>query len=990
VKFRLASLTVAVAVCLTLGVFASVRDILDADYEALEQPFGTAAARGTATISAKLGYLWTLPDHTQAMVLEGAVKIELPHQELTAENAVIWVTVTDELGGADKRLEIFLEGDAQVLERGGAVTSDQTLLVTAYTNARVELVGQTMIERDGSDQPIYQRALEARVRAPEAVEAPVPAEQVLIHPPAEAVEPEPARPILFRGNFVMAPEVEGQQTLLFTEGVYLLQSGPPDGEATELRATNAVLFLRQGAVKSSVLTGERETPKLPTLPPAAQTQPSPEQLEKGLEALPTEEEAAREISSQERLQLNEAISAAYLEGDVVISRGYRVIRADRVYYDFETSTAYIEDMVAFAPAPERNVPVYVRAARARQLSEREYVAYDAKLTTSEFYSPSYHIGATKVYLEDRTERSEIGEQVGLVASRYKVYNPTLNVQGLPILYWPYLQGDFKQGETSIRSVRTSYDSQFGTSGETRWHLFPVLGLETPEGTDATLYADYFGDRGPATGVDLDYLRDDYFGLLRSYYVHDTGEDELGGIRGDVDPPNTNRGRALLRHKHLLENDWELTVEASYLSDRNFLEEWFESEFFEGKEQETLVYLKKELTDYTIFSMLGKWRINDFLTQVEHYPEAVIDVLGKPFADGRAVWYSENRVDAARYRTDNDVPDWLIDWTRYQDTDTVARADSRQEVEFPLSIGMLKMVPFAVIRGSAWDDSPFDGGLSRIFGLYGLRGSLYQWKVYDEIESRLFDIHRIRHVMKEDFTFWGAHSNVDPWELTPFDRNVEDLVDFDGFTAGWRHLFQTKRGGPGRWRTVDWLTLDLEAGFFNDSQMIDLLNRTRGRTFSYRPEWSIASNYLSLNSIYRVSDTTALVYDAIVDADHGELGLSGFGIHVDRDPRLSWFLGHRYVGLTESNLLGVGANYRLNRKYAVAVREEFDLGRGQNADLTLTLLRRLPRWYLALTVEFDETEDVDSVSLALWPEGIPEWTIGSRRYSDLATTTDVRP
>ena len=71
--------------------------------------------------------------------------------------------------------------------------------------------------------------------------------------------------------------------------------------------------------------------------------------------------------------------------------------------------------------------------------------------------------------------------------------------------------------------------------ETRWYLFNLLGLEQPEGFDATLKLDYFTDRGPGFGIDMDYERKDYFGLFRGYYIHDDGEDDLGDVRGG--PPD---------------------------------------------------------------------------------------------------------------------------------------------------------------------------------------------------------------------------------------------------------------------------------------------------------------------------------------------------------------------------------------------------------------------------------------------------------------------
>lgn len=975
-----AILIIAVIVLASAGIsLGSVNQILNADYEALERPLSPYAAPGAvARISARLGYLWKLPDNSQAMVLLGDFRLELPEKVLTSRDAVVWLTLDRRGGQRLKKLEVFMEGQARIVETSGAVLEDQVLFVTVYTAAKIELLGQGLTDRSGANQPIYPQALRARSKSVTPIT--VSPEQLVVRGPAtQPAEPKSRRPITIVGSFEIRAPKDAPPMLICTDGIYVIQSAEPGGEATELRATNAVVFLKQAGMK-------RRTAKTPD------TKPSPEQRQEQFEKLPTEEEAAGQLTAQDQAAMNQYVSAAYLEGDVVLSRGHRQIRADRIYYDFEQGKAIIDDLVASTVVPSRNLSIYIRAKRARQLSERQYVATAAKISTSEFYTPSYHVGATTVYFEDRTERTETGELVGLAAGKFRAYNATFNVQGVPILYWPYLRGDFKQSETALKRIRTSYDTEFGITGQTRWHLFPLLGLDEPEGTDGTLRLDYYGERGPAAGVDVDYERDTYFGLLRSYWLRDTGEDQLGGLRGDVKPPHKNRGRFLVRHRHYLPNEWELTLEASYLSDRHFLEEFFRSEFDEGKEQETLLYVKKPLGDDTIFSLIGKARINDFLTQTEYLPEGRLDILGKSFFDGQLTWYSENRFGAVRRRVDNDIPNWWF-WLspRLDDTDTVFRADSRQEIEIPFDLDPLKLVAFASLRGTAWDDSPFDrGGLERVYATYGLRGSLYQWKVFDSVESRMFDLHQLRHIMREDFTVWASHTNVGSQELTPFDQALEILDEVDGFTLGWRHRLQTKRGGPGHWRTVDWLTLDLEAGIFNDVRTTDARNRTRGQVFSFKPENSITSNYASLQSIWRVSDTTALLYDAIVDVNDGRIGSSGLGLHIDRDPRLSWFLGHRFIGLTDSNLLGFGANYRLNKKYTLAIHEQFDLDRGRNADIAVTILRRMPRWYLAITLEFDQIENVDSVSISIWPEGIPEWTVGSRRYGGLGTSTGLRP
>lgn len=954
-----------------------VEDILNADYQALEEPLSPeTGGYEPATISAKLGYIWTLPDHTQAMVLLGNFTLKMPYQILSSRDAVLWISTVELDGQKIKKIDIFMEGGAKISEAAGSETSDELLFITISTAGQIEICGESISKCDASNQDIYLRAEKLRVTTPTTLPT---TREVIVHakPKPKAEEPQPRQPISIRGNFIVGPELAGRPVLIGTDGIYLLQAAPAGGEAFELRAKNAVIFLQPGSMKSATkkIADEDRKKTVPKVP----TTMSVEEAKKRVEQLPTEEELAQEQQPIEKVKKNTQVSAVYLEGDVVMIRGYRQIRADKVYYDFDTNQALILNAVAKTIAPGREVPIYIRANEIRQLSEREFVATDAKITASEFYTPSYHVGATKVYFEDRTEKLADGEQVGLMAGRYKIYNSTMNVEGIPFLYWPYTAGDFKQAETSIKSVSMSYDDDYGITGKTRWYLLPLLGLQEPEGVSATLKLDYYGDKGPGVGVDTTYERDNYYGLMRSYYIHDTGEDHLGGECGDVKPPHENRGRFLMRHRQYLPDGWELTLEFSYLSDKNFLREFFQSEFEEGKPQETDIYLKKVFGD-AVFSILGKWRINDFLTQTEKLPDVAFDVLGKQLGDSMVTWFSENRVGAVRRLNAEDTPWWQVYDTNEQQTDVVARADTRQELDIPATLGPFKLVPYGVARGTAWDDSPFDGGLQRMYGQAGVKGSTYQWRVYDDVESRFWDVHRIKHIMKEDFALWGAGTNISPTEVTPFDQGIETISGADGVTMGWRNRWQTKRGGPGNWHTIDWITLDLEAGFFNDSVVNDGQNRTRGETFFYRPENSITSNYISLKNKWQLSDSLAFLYDAIVDTNDWRMGESGVGLFIERSPRLNFFVGNRYIGLTKSNLLAFGANYQLNKKYTLGLTEEFDLERGENADLGIMLIRRMNRWNLAISADFDNTQDIDSFGIAVWPEGIPEWTIGSRKFT----------
>src|SRR5262249_40997865 len=149
-------------------------------------------------------------------------------------------------------------------------------------------------------------------------------------------------------------------------------------------------------------------------------------------------------------------------------------------------------------------------------------------------------------------------------------------------------------------------------------------------------------------------------------------------------------------------------------------------------------------------------------------------------------YHESRVGAVRYhRSDPDFRENLYDLEHdyYPDqlsrntrtTDTTFRVDAREEAEAPIKFPGLNIVPFSSVRGSYWDSQPLDsGGLWRGLGVYGVRGSSYFAKVFDDVDSELFDLHKIRHIVQPDFAFWWSNSNTRSDNITPFDEGVETI------------------------------------------------------------------------------------------------------------------------------------------------------------------------------------------------------------------------
>ena len=69
---------------------------------------------------------------------------------------------------------------------------------------------------------------------------------------------------------------------------------------------------------------------------------------------------------------------------------------------------------------------------------------------------------------------------------------------------------------------------------------------------------------------------------------------------------------------------------------------------------------------------------------------------------------------------------------------------------------------------------------------------------------------------------------------------------------------------------------------------------------------------------------------------------------------------------------------------------FDLETGRVGEMTLSYVRKLQRWYFGLNFTYDKADSDYSISVSFWPEGVPEWTVGSRRFTGLGTSTGIRP
>ena len=709
-----------------------------------------------------------------------------------------------------------------------------------------------------------------------------------------------------------------------------------------------------------------------------------------------EEPASRAAMAESESTISENIKAIYLSGDVVMTSGQRTVRAEEIYYDFEKNKALAVEAVMRNFDVSRGIPIYLRAEKLRLLAENKFAAEDITLTSSEFYQPQISLNASSVIITDNTSVDERRGKLSDGSYEAEMRDVRFKVGDRTFFYWPFFRSNLQRPDVPIKSMRVGHDDVWGTSVETRWYLARLLGLRETEGTDSTLALDYYGERGFGSGVEIDYAQEDYFGRLLGYVIRDSGEDRLGrhSTRRDLEPPRELRGRFLWQHRQFLSHDWQLTSEVSYASDENFIEGYYRSEYDVGKEQETLVHLKR-IEDNWGLAFLGKARINNFRDKLEELPSAEFHWTGQSLFDDKFTFYSDSQVSRFRQRL---APG---------STSTVSEEfytfmSERAELDMPMMLGFGKVVPFVAGTAAFEDGGGFytdiDGGPAGReddiwIGEAGARiFPLPMWKVYSDVESRLWDLDGLRHIIEPRVTAVG---------FTESDSVAEQR---DILNVGITQRLQTKRGPADKQRTTDWMRLDMDVTWLKNSgdssagadqfiwnrPFIPLVNRSssvvpaqdRRSSDMFGPR----RNYFGANYIWHVSDTTAVLSDMNYDMQSGVVQQLNVGFSRLRWPNLSYYVGSRYLrridngyGEEGSNAVTFAASYVLDPRYSVIFSQQYDFDYGANIRSEITLVRRYHRLCYGFTFRVDESMDRQAVIFSIWPEGVAELGVGPKRY-----------
>ena len=718
----------------------------------------------------------------------------------------------------------------------------------------------------------------------------------------------------------------------------------------------------------------------------------------------------------------------YLEGNVVFAKDQRTIYAQRMYYNVERAQGTILKAEVLTPVPQYRGLVRLKADVVQQVDENRLQAFGAAFTSSRLGVPRYWLQAGQMNLtrqsaqqidpvtdqplfDPATGQPEIGDEYFAESFANRVY-----LGQVPIFAWPKFATSLDDPSLYLTEFAVNNDSIFGTQVHTGWDLYKILGIRTPpRGTTWTGVLDYLSERGVGYGTKAQYLRNGLFGIpgvaqgsYKSWFINDDGLDFLGRNRRNLVPEETFRGRAIGQHRHNIAPGFTVRGELGYISDRNFLEQFFEREWDTNKDATTGLWVERNFGTQS-YNLTADYQINDFFTQTSWLPRFDQFTLGQPIFGDRAFFNSHSHVGYGRLRvatTPTDPTDAaLFDLLAWEaDVDGI-RAGSRQEINVPLQLGPTKVVPYALSDVTYWQEALDNNDLFRVGGQFGLRASLPVWKIDPTVQSELLNLNGLAHKVTFDMDAFYSDASQDINELPLYDALDDDSQEhfrrrfafssfgivpggdtplefderifalrsglqsnvsspsaeiFDDLSAiklGVRQRWQTKRGAPGRERIIDLVNFDVQGFIYPDAD---------------RDNFGTGVGMVTYDFSYHIGDRVSLVSDGYFDFFSQGLRTVSFGAHAQRPEVGHVYLGVRSIeGPISSNIITGSGTYRLSDKWGLKGGFQVDFGETGTIGQRLGVVYIGESFLLEIAANYDANRDNLGIRFGFEPRFIPK-------------------
>jgi hypothetical protein len=745
----------------------------------------------------------------------------------------------------------------------------------------------------------------------------------------------------------------------------------------------------------------------------------------------------------------------YMEGNIVFRQGDRTVYADRMFYDVRNRRGVILGAEILSPVPLTGPDQYqglvrLKAAMVRQLDHSHFVAHDAFITTSRLEEPSYSLVSDTITFEDIqtpalepypgvpavdpvTLQPRLGHQ-----QKVESQNNFLEVGGVPVFYWPTIVTDLEKPTYYIDNVRIRNDSIFGFQTIVAVDAFQLFGLDRPDGVQWTLDLDYLSERGLGFGTDVEYDRDSFLGVpgptkgrADLWAINDDGVDNLGFGRRAIVPEESFRGRAFWNHRqHLvggLLDRWSVQAEVGWISDRTFLEQYYENEWDNNKDQTTGLRLKR-LENNQAFSLEANAQINDFFTQSEWLPRADHYWLGEPLAGNTLTWFEHSQaayanIGLASTPTNPDLAAMhtLLPWEFESGAATPIdgageRFVTRQELDYPLDFAPFKVVPYALGELAHWGADINGNDIQRAYFQTGLRASIPFWAADHAVRDPLFNLNGLAHKVVFDAEVSYADANRNLTQFPLYDELEDDSQEefrrrlfFPPFAGGlvpyyllgppsfidpkFDPRFYALRTGIHSWVTsptteiADDLTavrmgmrhrLQTKRGPIGAQHIVDWLTFDSNATWfprDNRDNFGADIGLVDYDLRWHLGDRFTVLSDGAADFFGDALHTASIGVLLNRPARGNAYLGFRTIdGPIQADVLTATLNYRMSPKWVGSASTSVDFADAGNIGQAFAFSRIGESLVATVGAHFDASKDNLGLNFLVEPRFLPTLSV----------------
>lgn len=982
------------------------------------------------------------------LLARGNIVLEQGLLRLRMREAVVWMNSAEVRRGQPLRLWGYGEGEVRVGE-GAQLQTSQSVLFDLQTRGEFRLQNPQMEKRPASDDPLYRRALSAW-QTPSDKSPDAPSTTPILTPPRSPVAAPQPKPELAKPP--LPPTVPGTQPQ---------KPAKPDERSPALPGLGIMAGPRLRSIR---IAPRGSSPFSHETFPVGPSEYATVVLG-GVVIYVEDAEGSLDISTDRAVIWSRNVAGerllselqfgrttderyeVYLEGHVEVRQTpaqgplagkTRLAQADQAYFDLQRNVGVLRHAQLVVPEPRLPLPVYLRATEIRQVAADMFEANDVEVFASRLPSdpsvvaraPSATLQLREVPVRGLFGRPQLDPQTGQPRLETELYGTaddfSLWLEGVPFFYWPHVEGDLRDPLGPLDRIKIRGDRVFGFGLMLDWDLFELLGGQRPSNTRWELETDFLSERGPALGTIFQSRGENLLGIpgpyqtdIHLWHIYDTGTDRLGGIRTFA-PPTRWRGRDTIRHRQELGEDWVFLGQFSWLSDRNFLEQYFKREFDEDINQETFAYLKWQRDDLA-GSLLVQPHLRAWVNETAWLPRGDFYILGQDIFE-TLTWFSRASAGYAIFSPSDDIPagyplvpipgEFLRvrplppspdfpHWGRRE----LARFDWWNELDWPFQLGPFKIVPYTLLDLTWYQETMTDPDpTGRIYYGGGARASLPLSRIYPDISSILFNIHGIAHklVLWSDYRYVRSDRNFR--ELILLDRLDDDATDqarrdlrtyfLTFFPPGSREFFlatspffdpqlyalrrgyeysaetlddlqflrfgldqrwQTKRGFPGQQHIVDWMTFNLRATYFPDSQRDNF-----GHSFAF----------LEYDYIWHLGDRTTLVSNGWFEPYGDGARLFSIGMFLDRGEHMSFYLGYRLLEPIGSDAVITSATYQLSPKWSVTLATTYDFGIAQNLGQSFIVTRTGTDLRVSLGISYNPLTNNFGVAFTILPTLAP--------------------